>query len=922
MTAAEIRQSFLDFFDEKGHTIVPSASLMPTAPNLLFTNAGMNPFIPYFLGTEKAPYDPPRAADTQKCIRAGGKHNDLEDVGYDTYHHTFFEMLGNWSFGDYFKKEAIEWAWELLTKRWKVPPARLYATVYRPAPGDPAEFDREAYDHWAAIFEAEGLDPAVHVVDGDKKDNFWMMGETGPCGPCSELHIDLTPEGDTGGALVNKDSAECIEIWNLVFIQYNAEQDGSFRPLPAQHVDTGMGFERVCAIVQGTRGFTDFSRLASNYDTDVFAPLFAHLAEKTGKRYASTLPTGKDRQPADEQEKVDVAFRVIADHIRTLSFAIADGILPGNGKRNYVLRSILRRAVRYGRVLGFGEGDTFMAELLPVLVEQMGDAFPELRARAAKIGEVLASEERAFNERLDKGLRLFEDTAGGIAAGGAFPPDQVVKLWETYGFPVDLTKVLIDERGLGVDEEEVKRLVDKHKATGAAGQSSQVVAAVNIDTDARSEFVGFDQDECEAQVLEVHETPDGVALIVDRSPLYVEKGGQLGDTGTLVDSAGAEQEIVATTGVGDALLVHVAERPADGPVTIKVDAARRRPIEAHHSATHLLHWALHQHVGDEVAQQGSLVAPDRLRFDFNSDALTPGQLAAVEDAVNAKVAEAATVSWKEVPHAEVKERADIMQFFGDKYGERVRVVQIGGDAGALDGYSMELCGGTHVKDTGQIGAFVIKSEGAIAAGTRRIEAACGEAAEAYVAERISALREEAEGFKTKLESANAELGGDAVAAPVSEGDAGAIATWSAYRDALREAAAEADKAVKKAGAARAAAEADAKLGELIAAATGDPPLIAEAFEGSPALLQELLNGTKKHGFGGVAVFTVHDGEKVHLGVTVAKAHTDRFQAGKLLGELAPLIGGKGGGKPEMARGAGGDPSGVEALHAKARELQR
>ena len=454
MTSKEIRQTFLDFFKEKQHTIVPSASLMPTSPNLLFTNAGMNQFIPYFLGTENAPYDPPRAADTQKCIRAGGKHNDLEDVGYDTYHHTFFEMLGNWSFGNYFKAEAIEWAWELVTQRYKIPKERIYATVYKPGNGDPADFDQQAYDLWKAIFEKEGMDPEIHIVNGNKADNFWMMGDTGPCGPCSELHVDLTPEGDTKGKLVNMDSAECIEIWNLVFIQYNAEADGTFRELPAQHVDTGMGFERVCAILQTTKDCTDFSTLASNYDTDVFGPLFAHLSAKTGKQYTSTLPSGPDRQPADEQEKIDVAFRVIADHIRTLSFAIADGILPGNGKRNYVIRSILRRAVRYGRILGFGKEDSMMADLLPTLVEQMGGAFPELVERQNKIAEELTKEEKSFNDTLDRGLKRFDDTAGKLEKGGAFPPAEVVKLWETFGFPVDLTKILIDERGLTLDDDE------------------------------------------------------------------------------------------------------------------------------------------------------------------------------------------------------------------------------------------------------------------------------------------------------------------------------------------------------------------------------------------------------------------------------------------------------------------------------------
>src|SRR4051812_22896185 len=354
MTSSEIRQSFLDFFKSKQHTIVPSSSLMPDSPNLLFTNAGMNQFVPIFLGQQPCPYNPPRAADTQKCIRAGGKHNDLEDVGLDTYHHTFFEMLGNWSFGNYFKKEAIDWAWELVTSIWKFPPNRLYATVYSPdkSKGDPSDFDQEAWDIWAGHFRAAGLDPQVHIVNGNKKDNFWMMGETGPCGPCSELHVDLTPAGDTQGSLVNKGTAECIEIWNLVFIQFNANPDGTFTPLPAKHVDTGMGFERVTAIIQCTKNFTKFDGIISNYETDVFRPIFQKLEQLSGKKYTSTLPQSGSTGDT-EQEKIDVAFRVIADHIRTLSFAIADGILPGNNDRNYVLRRILRRAVRYGRALGF-----------------------------------------------------------------------------------------------------------------------------------------------------------------------------------------------------------------------------------------------------------------------------------------------------------------------------------------------------------------------------------------------------------------------------------------------------------------------------------------------------------------------------------------------------------------------------------------
>src|SRR5438128_7974554 len=402
MTSTEIRQSFLEFFREKQHTIVPSSSLLPDAPNLLFTNAGMNQFVPIFLGQQKPSWKPARVADTQKCIRAGGKHNDLEDVGLDTYHHTFFEMLGNWSFGDYFKKEAIEWAWELIVERWKLPAQRLYATVYKPGPDEPSEFDQEAHDHWARLFQDVDLDPKVHVVNGNKKDNFWMMGDTGPCGPCSELHVDLTPDGDTRGSLVNKDDPRCIEIWNLVFIQFNANPDGSFAPLPQRHVDTGMGFERVTAIIQGTKSLTDFSGTISNYETDIFRPIFDEIEKLSGKKYASTLP-GSSRQDAANstleacapQIRIDIAFRVIADHIRTLSFAIADGITPSNEGRGYVLRRVLRRAVRYGRALGFHK--PFFFKLVDVVTRTMGDVFSEVRTKQEAIKETIHREEEAFN---------------------------------------------------------------------------------------------------------------------------------------------------------------------------------------------------------------------------------------------------------------------------------------------------------------------------------------------------------------------------------------------------------------------------------------------------------------------------------------------------------------------------------------------
>lgn len=942
MTSREIRQSFLDFFRSQQHSIVPSASLMPTSPNLLFTNAGMNQFVPYFLGAENAPYDPPRAADTQKCIRAGGKHNDLEDVGYDTYHHTFFEMLGNWSFGNYFKAEAIAWAWELLTVVWKLPPSRLYATVYKPGEGDPAEFDQEAYDLWAAIFEKAGLDPKVHIVNGNKKDNFWMMGDTGPCGPCSEVHVDLTPEGDTKGSLVNADDARCIEVWNLVFIQFNAESDGSFRPLPACHVDTGMGFERICSIIQGTNGLSDFSKLVSNYDTDVFTPIFDKLTELSGKNYTATVPAGGHRDNLSEQEQIDVAFRVIGDHLRTVSFSIADGIEPGPKERNSVVRNILRRAIRFGRILGFSADKPLLAPLFPVLVEQMGDVFPELKNRQSRVLSVLEAEEAQFNRTLDRGLKLFDDAAEKLADGESFPAETVVKLWETYGFPLDMTYLLLDERSLDCDRVEVDKLVAAHKGTGKEGETGEEVHAVKIDTDVKSEFVGYDSDEIETTVREWIENEDGVFAIVEKSPLYVEKGGQVGDTGTL--TVGEENvPVISTTSVGDALVVQLERKPAEEAetVTLKVDPERRRGIESHHTATHLLHWALHEAVSPDAAQQGSLVAEDRLRFDFNSTAVTPEQIAEIEELVNARISADDDVSWTEVPHADIKDRDDVMQFFGDKYGDEVRVVQIGGKAGELNGYSMELCGGTHVRKTGQIGLFKVRSEGAIAAGIRRVEAVCGAAAVAFVSETSQQLQGEIAELTDKLTDRNAELAAaevETVAVPVlpAEAEAGCnlagnpgvaeVNAWldalTAHRDALKQASVEADKKLKKAATAIAAKAAAQWLDDAIAGAEGDAPktIVAQIPGDNAGLLQEAMNGLKARQFPGVAVLAVVADGKVHVGALVHSDFTGQFKAGDLVRELTAVVGGKGGGKPEMARGAGSEVGAVDAMLAKAQEL--
>lgn len=933
MTAAEIRQSFLDFFKEKQHTIVPSASLMPQSPGLLFTNAGMNQFVPYFLGTEKAPYAPPRAADTQKCIRAGGKHNDLEDVGYDTYHHTMFEMLGNWSFGDYFKKESIEWAWELVVERWGFPPERLYATVYRPGKGDPGHFDQEAYDYWAALFEKKGLDPAKQIVDGNVKDNFWMMGETGPCGPCSELHVDLTPNGDTEGSLVNKDSDLCIEIWNLVFIQYNAEADGTFRDLPAKHVDTGMGFERAVSIYQGTKGFSNFSNKPTNYATDVFQSLFHKLEELSGKAYQDIYPESVDADKASlsDEMKEAIAFRVIADHIRTLSFSLADGILLGNNGRNYVLRRILRRAVRYGRTLGFTGDKPFMPELVDTLVEQMSGVFPELAERADAIKENLQREEASFNETLDRGLAMFEEKISEDISelDGAF----AFKLYDTFGFPIDLTELLCAERGLTVDMDKFEQLMEEQREKGRSSRTQELIRAADISTDAVTEFVGFENDEAGAKVLEIHQQPDHLLVITDKTPFYVEMGGQLGDQGTMLHD-GDSYHVSSVQQLGNARAHSIsldANIVVGDTVTLSLETERRRSIEKHHTATHLLHWALHEIVSTDASQQGSMVSRTRLRFDFNSGAVPTEKLEAIEEKVNACIAAGDSVSWIEVPHEEVRGRKDVQQFFGDKYGDLVRVVQIGGESEQLDGYSMELCGGTHVRNTGDIGIFKIKSEGAIASGVRRIEAVCGDAAWQWMREEVEKADEEGEGYRAKLDQANAELtklGQEPVehaqfphimgAMLIKGGDFHQInSTFKHFREhieSLRQAGIEAEKKLKKAQAGAAAQMADTALADLLEKGGN----IVEVFQGPANLLQELLNGLKKKQFTNAAFLIVDDGERLHLGAYCGSdAQSAGHMAGKLINELAPIAGGKGGGKPDMARGAAPEREKAEELKEEA-----
>ena len=718
MNSNEIRQSFLDFFKSKGHYIVPSSSLLPEAPNLLFTNAGMNPFVPYFLGERKPTYL--RISDTQKCIRAGGKHNDLEEVGFDTYHHTFFEMLGNWSMGDYFKKEAIEWAWELLTKVWKLPKERLYATVYQPQVGDPAEFDHEAYDFWKAIFIQEGLDPKVHIVTGNKRDNFWMMGDTGPCGPCSEIHIDLTSRGDTQGVLVNKGDVRCIEIWNLVFMQYNAFANGQFELLKNKYVDTGMGFERVAGIFATTKNFTDFSKIPSNYDSDLFAPIFHWLQQRSGHVYQGQVADAS-QQNVPPEVMADCAFRIIADHIRTLSFAIADGILPGNEGRNYVLRRIVRRAALFGKKLNLPAG--FFSELSSVVVEQMGDLFPELRQNKGTIAKVLRKEEESFNLTLERGLRLFEHwLQGGMSV---LLGDRAFLLYDTYGFPLDLTQIIAQEHAISVDIQGFQEKMDLQKERSKAAMKKSTVMLA--ESDVSTTFVGYNEKNLTAwlsEIIAIHEQNGIVYIATESSPFYGEKGGQIGDTGTIILPDASVFEITNTIWQGNTMLhavhglnIESASKFLRQKVQLSVNIKRRVTISRNHSATHLLHWALRKVIGNHVHQAGSFVSDKSLRFDFSHfEKISRDQLQEIEKLCNEKILENAAVFTEEVDFD--KRPKECLAFFEDKYGDRVRVVHIGD-------FSLELCGGTHVNALGELGQLKILQESSVASGVRRIEAVVG-----------------------------------------------------------------------------------------------------------------------------------------------------------------------------------------------------
>ena len=714
LTAKEIRESFKQFFASKEHQIVPSAPMVVKGdPTLMFTNAGMNQFKDIILGNVPRKY--PRVADSQKCLRVSGKHNDLEEVGHDTYHHTMFEMLGNWSFGDYFKKEAINWAWEYLVEVLKLNPERLYATVFEGSPAEGLDRDNEAAGYWEQYL------PKDHILNGNKHDNFWEMGDTGPCGPCSEIHIDLRSDEEraavSGADMVNKDHPQVIEIWNLVFMQFNRKADGSLEPLPAKVIDTGMGFERLCMALQGK---------TSNYDTDVFQPIIKVIAGMAGTAY------GTDKQQ-------DIAMRVIADHIRTIAFAITDGQLPSNAKAGYVIRRILRRAVRYGYTF-LDRKEAFMYKLLPVLIETMGDAYPELIAQKTLIEKVIKEEEESFLRTLETGIRLLDKKMEETKAAGKTVLNGVdaFTLYDTYGFPLDLTELILRENGMEADIEAFNKAMQKQKERARNAAAIETGDWITL-KEGECKFVGYDLFECEAEILRYRQIKQKnkvlYQIVLDQTPFYAEMGGQVGDTGWLI--ADDEKIDVIDTKRENNLPVHlVAKLPKDvtATFTAKINEKKRIQCECNHSATHLLHEALREVLGTHVEQKGSYVSPDSLRFDFSHfQKVTDEEIRKVEILVGEKIrANFPLEEHRNMPIAEAK-ALGAMALFGEKYGDEVRVVKYGS--------SVELCGGTHIPATGMIGSLRVIGESSIAAGVRRIEAVTAEGAEQFVYAQQDLIRE-------------------------------------------------------------------------------------------------------------------------------------------------------------------------------------
>jgi len=870
MTAAEIRQSFFDFFASKGHAIVPSSPVvLPSDPTLLFTNAGMNQFKEIFLGAREATEK--RVANTQKCIRVSGKHNDLEEVGIDTYHHTYFEMLGNWSFGDYYKKESISWAWELLTKVWGLPKERLWVTVFRT--------DDEAANLWKDL---TAINPA-HILRFDEKDNFWEMGETGPCGPCSEIHVDLTPDG-CGPEMVNAGSPQVMEIWNLVFIQYNRRADGQLEELPAKHVDTGMGLERVVNVLQGK---------SSNYDTDLFKPIIDKVQSLSGHAY--------DGDAA-------IAMRVIADHIRTLSLAIGDGVLPSNEGRGYVLRRLLRRAVRYGRKIRLHR--PFMSDLLPAVQQILGGIFPELKTNRDQIVRVLKSEEESFAATLDRGIALFEEVAEKLKQNGdtLFPGETAFKLYDTFGFPVDLTRLMALEKGLSVDEIKFSELMDEQRERARAARKQKLMTenadlvSGLISRGAKSDFTGYTDSIEETSVVElmtagkmVEQISEGQTgeIMLEATPFYSESGGQLGDKGVLRGPAG-EFEVWDTQRPAEGLILHIGKVISGSfsrgsNVVAEIDRDRRNRLMRHHTATHLLQCALKKYVGATIKQAGSLVAPERLRFDFNHfEAVSPEKLEQVERQVNAWILEnnevkTYSMALKDVPSS------GITELFDEKYGEIVRVVDIGG-------YSRELCGGTHVKATGELGAFRIVAESSVASGVRRIEAFTGWPAFDWTRREHEALK---------------HLGHMLSAAPDEV---------SSRVEAMMEQIKKLERECRELKQAKAAGRIDEMLGQ-VEQINKVPVLVSNAGSVDTEGLRAMLDRLRAKLPDAVLLLAGTSEDKVGFVCSAPDELVKKgIHCGKIIGPVAKEAGGGGGGKPNKAEAGGKQPDKVDAALAIGRKL--
>jgi alanyl-tRNA synthetase len=872
LTGTQIRQSFLDFFVHRGHTLVRSSSLVPDKdPTLLFTNAGMVQFKNIFLGVEKPSYV--SAASSQKCLRISGKHNDLEAVGRDTYHHTFFEMLGNWSFGDYYKAEAIEWAWELLTKEWGLPKDKLWATVYLD--------DDDAERLWAKI---SGL-PAERIRRFGEKENFWEMGETGPCGPCSEIHFDRGPAAcdmkvEAGHECrVNGDCARYIELWNLVFIQYNRAEDRSLSDLPAKHVDTGMGLERITAVLQ---------KVLSNYDIDFMRDLTATTERFTGKKYGA-------------DPLADISFRVIDDHARAVSFLIADGVTPSNDGRGYVLRRLLRRAARHGRLIGLHE--PFLHQIAGTVVAVMGDAYPELRKEEVRIREVIRIEEERFVQTLETGLVLLEEATVALKKkkGKILSGDVAFRLYDTYGFPLDLTEDILRSEGMTVDQSGFEKLMHEQRTRGREARETVSMEA-KIQLDRPVCFVGYDRLDGESTVLAIYGSGNGkqeavegeeIDLLTAETPFYGESGGQVGDRGTIATARGDLIEVTDTQHPTPQLTAHrgrvkKGRIQVGDKVQLKVDSRHRQRTMLNHSATHILHAVLRRELGQHVRQAGSLVAPDRLRFDFSHTGTIPDEkLALIETHVNQHIREDADVSTRELSYDDAI-RQGALAFFGDKYGDRVRVVKIGD-------FSTELCGGTHVHRSGEIGIFKLHFEGGVAAGVRRVEAFTGEGALDLIRSYEQRLREIGDLIRGSADDAVEKI------------------------KKLLERQKELEREIEKL---RGQAQKD-QIPELLSKRepiNGTDFLITRVDGLDAKQLREISDQLKaKMGSGFIFLASALENSVTLVG-SVSPDLTRRFHAGNIIKEVAPIVGGGGGGRPDFAQAGGKDPSKTDDALARVREL--